>query len=135
LVGETLAALAVASIAVRAVPFRKIAGAAARGTPSPRVPDPKRYGDEIKQVRWAVEAVSSRVPWRTVCFQKGLAAHFLLKRRGVPTRMHYGIDNRREEGLRAHVWVTSVAGPVIGTEVADEYVCVATFPAALEGQA
>ena len=130
LLAETMGALLLASIAIRAVPFKRIAEAATRGPRSAEAPDQSNYRQQIDDVRWSVEAVAKRVPWRTVCFQKGLAAHFLLKRRGVPTRLHYGIDNKREEGLRAHVWVTSVAGPVIGTEIADEYVCVATFPPA-----
>jgi hypothetical protein len=128
LLAEALLALVASSLAVRILPFRTIAQAATRGRSAAEPALEAGYRQQIEDVRWSVEAMARRLPWRVVCFQKGLAAHFLLRRRGVPTLLHYGIDNRQEDGLRAHVWVTSSAGPVIGAEIADQFTCVATFP-------
>jgi len=125
---EATAALAVASVAIRAMPFRKVVGSAA-GRTAKHEPDSQVAQQEIDRVRWAVIALSHRLPWRIVCFQKGLALHRLLLRRGVRTRLHFGIAQDDERGLRAHVWVTHAGTPVIGGAEAVEYTCLATFPA------
>lgn len=124
---EALICLAAASVAVRLLPFRKVAALASRRRLSDEAISADAHGQEVSRVRWAVTAVASRVPWRAVCFQKALAAQFLLRRRRLPAMLHYGIRNQ-DEGLRAHVWVTSNDLPVVGSEVANEYTCVAIFP-------
>ena len=123
LFAEAGVALTGASLAVRMLPFRWIArsaglGAAARGS----VTDPAA-------VARAVDRASRRLPWRTVCFQEGLAAHWMLRRRGAPARLHYGIRSETER-LSAHVWVTLHGRPVIGEEADEPHSCVATFPPA-----
>jgi len=124
---EAMAALAVASVAIRAMPFRKVVGSAAGEAPRAQ-PNPQVAHAHIDRARWAVTALAGRLPWRIVCFQKGLALHRLLRRRGVATRLHYGIAQDEERGLRAHVWVTYDGAPVIGGAEAVEYTCLATFP-------
>ena len=129
---EALGCLAAASVAIRLLPFRKVATLASRRRFVNDVISADAHGQEASRIRWAVSAVASRVPWRTVCFQKGLAAQLLLRRRRLPALLHYGISNRNE-GLSAHVWVTSSDLPVIGSEVAHEYTCVAVFPRSAAG--
>jgi hypothetical protein len=85
--------------------------------------------DDIGRVRWAVEACARRLPWRIVCFQKGVAVHRMLLRRGIPSTLHYGVAQDKERGLSAHVWVSCNGDPVIGGEEAIGYTCLATFPA------
>lgn len=118
LFAEAAAALTLASIAVRLWPFRWIVRSAGFGGGEVPV-DPATIG-------LAVGRASRRLPWRTVCFQQGLAAHWMLRRRGAPSRLHYGL--RSEEGLSAHVWVTLEGHPVVGEEDSDPHACVATFP-------
>lgn len=124
---EALGCLAAASVAVRMLPFRKVAAFASRQRFLNEVISADAHRQAVSRIRWAVSAVARRVPWRTVCFQKGLAAQLLLRRRRLPALLHYGISNR-DERLSAHVWVTSSNLPVIGSEVAHEYTCVAVFP-------
>jgi len=122
---EALPALAFASLAVKLAPFRRVA-AWAHGR--------SRIGtgdiDEamLRKARWAVEAWARRVPWRTVCFQQGLALHWMLRRRGIGSVLHYGVAREREGALKAHVWVSVEGRPVIGGEEAPGFACVATFP-------
>ena len=82
----------------------------------------------VQRVAQAVNAWARRFPWKTVCFQKGLALHWMLRRRGVDSRLHYGVDHHAVKGLRAHVWVSVGGETVMGGEVADEFTCLATFP-------
>jgi len=58
---------------------------------------------------------SRRLPWHTVCFHEGLAAHWMLRRRGLPSRLHYGIRQQGDR-LTAHVWVDVAGSAVIGEE-------------------
>lgn len=125
---EAAAALAAASLAIRLLPFRWLAGRLAGGGFGGDS-DPAKVGHEIKRVRWAIEACAQRLPWRIVCFQKGLALHRLLRRRGIATSLHYGVAQNAERGLTAHVWVTFEGEAIIGGEEAIGYTCLATFPA------
>ncbi|MBV9929940.1 MAG: lasso peptide biosynthesis B2 protein [Alphaproteobacteria bacterium] len=125
LLAEALPALALASLAVKLAPFRRLAAWASRWGRG-------RTGEVdaafLRKARWSVEAWAKRVPWRTVCFQKGLALHALLRARGIPSVLHYGVRQEPGTGLKAHVWVTVAGEPVIGGEEAPGFACLATFP-------
>lgn len=123
LLAEALPALALASLAVRLAPFRRVAAWASGGRGGVELDDAM-----LRKARWAVEAWARRVPWRTVCFQKGLALHWMLRRRGVASVLHYGVAQEAATGLRAHVWVCVAGRPVIGGEEAEGFACLATFP-------
>ena len=82
----------------------------------------------VRDACWAVEAAARRVPWRTVCFQKGLALHWMLRRRGVDARLHYGIGHDETGELEAHVWVAAGGTVLIGGLEAPRFNLVATFP-------
>ena len=82
----------------------------------------------MRRVRWAVQAWARHVPWRAVCFQQGLALHWMLRRRGVASVLLYGVAKRGGEGLAAHVWVDVDGATVIGGEEAPNFVCLARFP-------
>lgn len=117
-----------ASLAIKLIPFRHVvtmAAAVGRKVVGRRGRNSRRIGDLL----WAVEGVSRQVPWRTVCFQKGLALHLMLRRRGVPSLLHYGVRQTPEQGLTAHVWVTIDGNPVIGGAEAGNFKCLATYPA------
>lgn len=119
------AVLALASVAIRFTPFRVLMKSAEWG----------RVHDEPGRVDWiaasrlasAVESASRRLPWRTVCFQKALALQWLLRWRGIPSVLHFGIS-QGEERLSAHVWVSLEGTILIGEASADSHAEVATFP-------
>lgn len=127
LLAETTAILAIASIAIELLPFRRVVGAVTRRSRGNA--DEAASSSEIVRARWAVEACARRLPWKIVCFQKGLAMQMLLRRRDVPTALHYGVAQDPERGLSAHVWVTYEGEAIIGGDRAAEYTCLATFPA------
>jgi hypothetical protein len=82
----------------------------------------------VAKAGWAIEAVSRAVPWKAVCFQKGLALHWMMRRRKVETILHYGVTRQPEKGLIAHVWISFEGGDVMGGDVSDQFACVASFP-------
>lgn len=132
LLAEALPALMLASLAVAVIPFRRVAGLASR--PLRREPAPADPAF-LRKMRWAVDAWGNRVPWRAVCFQRGLALHWMLRRRGIDSVLHYGVAQSGETGLRAHVWVSVAGRDVIGGEEAAGFARVASFPARADGDA
>ncbi len=121
LIVEAIFSLAVASAAIRLLPFRRAF----------------RFGSEplgeasrtdIRDAVWAVEAVAARVPWKTVCFQKGLALQAMLRRRGIDAQLHYGVGYDPARSLRAHVWVSAAGDIVIGGREAPAFQLLASMP-------
>src|SRR4051794_26815455 len=109
LFAEALAALALASLAIALLPFRRVAAAASvRGRRAERI-DPH----PVRRVRGAVQGWARGVPGKAVCFQRGLALHWMLRRRGIPSVLLYGA-RRDGDGLAAHVWIDVGGETVIG---------------------
>jgi len=112
----------VASAAIRLLPFRKLAAMMASRSGA-READPV----QLRIVTRAIRAWSRRLPWRTMCFEEGLTAHWMLRRRRIASTLHYGaatIDGQ----LKAHVWVRSGELDVTGCETAVDYALLARFP-------
>lgn len=126
---EALACLAVASVAIRFAPFRSVVATMRVGGPG-RMPDERVQQKLVAQCRWAVTWWADRVPWRAVCFQRGLALHWMLRRRAVPCVLHYGVSAAAPRGLAAHVWLSHRGEVILGGDVAEDYACLATFPPA-----
>ncbi|HWK36706.1 lasso peptide biosynthesis B2 protein [Sphingomonas sp.] len=122
---EAGAALAVASLAVRLAPFRRIAASASR---PPARPAPADAAAIVERVGWAVRAAARRARFRAVCIEQGLAAQWMLRRRGIAATMHYGVARDPERGLIAHVWVRTGDRDVVGGESADRFTLLARFP-------
>lgn len=121
--GEAAVALAAAGLARLAVPFSSLAKwlSAHALEHSPATPA------DVDQVRRAIDAWTRRLPVKPKCFARGLAAFWMLKRRGHPVRLFYGaatIDGQ----LKAHVWVRSGDADVVGCENSGDYALLATFP-------
>jgi len=123
---EAACALTVAWAAIKLLPFRTLM----RTTHFGRAPA-ERSAVELcavgLQVRRAVKRAARRLPWTIVCFPEALAAHWMLRRRGAPSQVHYGLRTT-VENLSAHVWVTLAGEIVVGEERDDAHICVAIFP-------
>lgn len=124
LLAQTGIAIVAASLAVRLVPFRTLAERLSRGPQSQHIAD----AETIYWLRRSILAWARRLPWRTLCFEQGLAAFALLRRRGLDATLHYGAATIDGE-LRAHVWVTSGDAEVVGCENREDYGLLARFPA------
>jgi hypothetical protein len=111
MLAEALLALAVSSAAVRLLHFKQVAKLA---TLERHRSGGERRLDRAARVGWAVQAWARRVPWKAVCFQIGLATHFMLRRRGVPSVLHYGVGRDEDQELAAHVWISVDREVVVG---------------------
>lgn len=123
LLAEALAALALASLAIAILPFRRVAAAAS----APARREPRSDPVMVRRVRGAIQGWGRRVPWKAVCFQRGLALHWMLRRRGIRSVMLYGV-RRDGDGLAAHVWVDVDGATVIGGEESPNFALLARFP-------
>jgi hypothetical protein len=122
---EAAGALGVASLAVKLLPFKWAIRLSSRRAASKGSTRPAQV---MCDIRWAIEAAARNLPWNTVCIQRGLAAQWMLRRRGIDARLHYGLTNDHEKALKAHVWVDAMGETLVGGDEAGDYVRVATFP-------
>lgn len=109
------------------LPFRIVGVLAARPIRRPKIPH-QTHLNRVRRIRWAIGASAARVPWRALCFQQGLAAQLMLRRRGIPSVLYYGAAQDEGDGLSAHVWVRDGDVDVIGGEIAHRFTILATFP-------
>lgn len=122
LLAETLVMLIMASLAVRLVSFARLARILLRQRESGREA-PIMVATSIRR---ALEAWNRRLPWRTLCFEQGLSAHWMLHRRGLASTLNYGAAQVDGE-LAAHVWVRSGTVDVVGCDHATDFVSLSQF--------
>ena len=115
--------LLISSLRLRVVSFTRLVSLLTRDSSHPAIAI-----EEARQLRRAMAAWNRRLPWRTECFEQGLAAYRYLARKGYQATLHYGA--RGSDGdVEAHVWVTSGDVPVVGCENASEFRELARYPA------
>ena len=67
------------------------------------------------------------VPFKAVCLPQAMAARVMLKRRGVPSVMHFGAARGDDKPLDAHAWLDAAGVEVTGYPVADKFAEIACF--------
>ena len=118
---EALAMVLASSVVVRVTGLKVVGRAARRGVKVATISQ-----DQAAALVRAISAVSRRLPWRTLCFEQGLAAHWMLSRRQIRSTLSYGAAMRAGE-LEAHVWVRSGEIDVIGCDNAGDFAILSQF--------
>ena len=124
LLTEAAAAVCTAALVVKLLPFRWGVRLSSRRAGAVRGASPAEI---ISDVRWGIDVVTRWLPWTPVCIQRGLAGQWMLRRRGIDAKLHYGLATEAEE-LKAHVWVEAAGETLVGGEELVGYARVATFP-------
>jgi Transglutaminase-like superfamily len=119
---EAAVMLVLAQLAVRFIPPARVFAWANR--PPRRI---HRFAvDEANWVSWAVESLGAK-PWmHALCLPRALAAHAMLRRRGIASRLCIGVA-REGDKLAAHAWVEIGKDKIIGGTEADEFTRLAEF--------
>jgi Transglutaminase-like superfamily len=125
---EAAAYLLAARAAVRIVPFRWLCRLVERPLRPTELRGDAR-SDARAEVRRAIRRANRRLPGTTVCFPWAIAAHEMLRRRGVPTVMYCGAATSSATGLTAHVWLQDGDVGVAGYQASRGYLTLARFPA------
>jgi Transglutaminase-like superfamily len=119
---EAAVMLIVARLVVRFVPPARIFAWADR--------QPRRVrrfaADEAGWVSWAVERLAAK-PWiNALCLPRALAAHAMLRRRGIASRLCLGVA-RQDGELAAHAWVEVDKDKIVGETDAEGFTRLAEF--------
>jgi hypothetical protein len=112
---EAFAALLAARLSLAVLPVRWIFRWLERPL---RDPAASRSSDAAERIRWAVLTVARYGPLSFVCFPQALAAHAMLRRRGISSIMHYGVRRSADRKLRAHTWLEVDHRMLLGGESA-----------------
>jgi hypothetical protein len=127
---EAVVMLVLARLAVRfAAPARLFAWA---NRPPRRI---RRFArEEADWVAWAVEDVGARRWMKALCLPRALAAHAMLRRRGIASRVCLGVA-RTGDALAAHAWVEVGDEKIVGATEAAAFTQLAAFGAGGDQQA
>jgi hypothetical protein len=119
---EAFVMLAIARFAVRFVPASRIFAWADR--PPRRIT--RFAADDVDWIFWAVERISAK-PWmNALCLPSALAAHAMLRRRGIASRVCLGVARNGQE-LAAHAWVEADSSKSSGSAEASGFTRLAEF--------
>ncbi len=112
---ETFATLLIARCSLALLPVRWIFRWLERPLAHPAA---SAHSDVAERIRWAVLSVARYGPLSFVCFPQTLAAHAMLRRRGISSIMHYGVRRSADRKMRAHTWLEVDHRMLLGGESA-----------------
>ncbi|WP_284124998.1 lasso peptide biosynthesis B2 protein [Parerythrobacter aestuarii] len=133
LVLPSLVLLGLARLAILFLPFRfyvRVLGkVVSQGQPAPGVTEASDRA--ARSIGRSVRATAALTPWESVCLPQAMAASVLLKLRGVPHCVHFGLapgeQTPEAAPMKAHAWIVAGDRVVTGGPVLPEYRIVATF--------
>lgn len=126
--------LGVARLALRLIPFRRLArrlGPLQTETP----PDaPPEHLAQARRIGLAIARVSPHTPWTSNCFPQALAAKYWLRRRRIPATLYLGVALHRSDAssasqMAAHAWLRCGPLMVTGGQGHERYTVTARFGA------
>ncbi len=123
---EATFSMATGWIRLHTRPFKSLTAWMARPFDAPDLDEADRR-EAVRRVSWAIRALAERGPLPFVCFPQAIAAHSMLRRRGIPVVLYYGVARNDEKGLHAHVWVKDGEVPVVGCRAAAGFTVLHVF--------
>jgi hypothetical protein len=121
-VAEAVAYLALARVAVVALPFRMLARRL--GIRHAETPAGAGVHPASSRVAWAIVAAARRAPWRAECLEQAIAAKAMLRRRGIASTLYLGMT---QDPVAAHAWLRVGDMNVTGGRDVARYAVVASF--------
>jgi len=82
--------------------------------------------DEAGWVAWAVETLGAYRRMSALCLPRALAAHAMLRRRGIASRLCLGVA-RKDGAVTAHAWVEVGGDRIAGETEADGFTRIAAY--------
>jgi hypothetical protein len=81
----------------------------------------------IRKVAWAIRTAARFTPWKSNCLAQGLAAWWMLKRRGLPSVLYFGVAKDENNKMIAHAWLRSGDFYVCGGDGRERYAVTGVF--------
>jgi hypothetical protein len=111
------------------VPFKYIAPRLGRQIV--KLPDEPGHGDLLPEwvgrVAWAVETAARYTPWESACLAQAITGKFLLKQRGLGTRLFLGMKKDLDGKLSAHAWLKAGRIILIGASGHETFTVLSVF--------
>ena len=91
------------------------------------VPPPAGHGPRIvrrpRTIARIVRKVARRAPFRAVCLPQAMAAQWMLRRRGIASRLVFGVRRcpAADSGLQYHAWLTVDGEGLLGMRELETY--------------
>ena len=134
LLAEAAVLLLLARIALRIVPFQRVARrlgvVIAPADARVRQAQWRNTATDVAvatEIGWAVTRASRHVPFRAVCLPQAIAARMMLARRGLASVMHFGVARGSDKPIDAHAWLDAAGVEVVGFPVGAEFAEIACF--------
>jgi hypothetical protein len=132
LLAEALLWLALSRLALLVLPFRRVAAHLGDLVPldgEQLVSGSKEDARLAQEIGWAVRRMAAHVPFRAVCLQQAIAAKIMLRRRGIQSRLYFGVATGEPpvKKLQAHAWLLTADAKVTGYPVAEAFTKIACF--------
>jgi hypothetical protein len=118
---EAVGCLALARLAVVALPFRVLARRL--GVPHAETSMTASLDPSARRVAWAIGAAARRAPWRAECLEQAIAAKAMLRRRGIASTLYLGMAR---DPVAAHAWLRVGDVNVTGGRDVTRYAVVAS---------
>ena len=82
---------------------------------------------ESRKISMYIRHIGNRLPWKCSCLVNALAAKIMLRKRGIPATVYFGMTRGNEKELITHAWVKSGDFLVTGRDEEHEYKTVGYF--------
>jgi hypothetical protein len=80
-----------------------------------------------REIGWAVELMSRHTSWESACLAQSIAGKFMLRRRGLASRISLGLRKDEAGKLTAHAWLRAGNEILIGGSGHEEFTVLSTF--------
>jgi hypothetical protein len=121
---EAAAMLVLARLAVRFLPASRLIAWADRA--------PRRISrfaaEDAAWIAWAVDRAGAHRWMNALCLPRALAAHAMLRRRGIPSRLCLGVA-RNGGAIAAHAWIEVGERTLVGGDDARSFTRLAAYGA------
>jgi hypothetical protein len=80
-----------------------------------------------EEVSWAVTRAARYAPFSALCLPQAMAAKLMLKRRGIPSALHFGASPGQCRPFDLHAWLDTAGVEVTGYPVANTFTEIGVF--------